>query len=185
MTEGIESALMALQGLHYNVTGCIFFLQTEIVLILKPTIEELETEAVCLIRDRFDGEGEEGGQEESGDEGEEESGDEGEGTRLQLTGGSREDREELEAEKIQLERDREELKQEREVVSKEVELVLKVRKALRSEKEELNERTVLKMEREMLKREKEELRLEKEELEEGKIELKKQMEAFLLEKMQF
>ncbi|XP_058082375.1 uncharacterized protein LOC131230470 [Magnolia sinica] len=51
-----------------------------------------------------EGKGEEGGEEDSGNEGE------GEGAKLQLTVESREDREELEAERIRLERDREELK---------------------------------------------------------------------------
>ncbi|XP_058082463.1 uncharacterized protein LOC131230576 [Magnolia sinica] len=189
-------------------------LQAKIIVNLEPTTEELETESVRLARDIFDstkdeddevmeeksgqGEGEEGGEGEGGEE--DSTGDgEGEGAELQLTGESMEDREELEAQRLQLEREREELKllertlkereesikREREVVLNEVELMLKLKEALRLEKEELNEMEVLKKEREMLLREKEELKKEREELEEGKVELKKQMEAFRIEKIRF
>ncbi|XP_058087533.1 uncharacterized protein LOC131234620 [Magnolia sinica] len=109
-------------------------LQTEVILTLEPTSEELETEAVRLVRYRFHGI----------KDGKDEVMEEGEGAGYELAEELREDREELKKERELLEKDREEfsqtflaLKEREELMKKERELPLKERELMLKEKEAL------------------------------------------------
>ncbi|XP_058075735.1 uncharacterized protein LOC131224215 [Magnolia sinica] len=180
-------------------------LETELILTLEPTSEELETNTIRLVRDRFQGikdkeveAGEENDDEQGGEgdgEGEGEGEAEEKGNGYDLAEELKEKREELKKESELSKKERKELREKEELI-KEREPMQKEKETLRTEREELNERTQLKMERELFFKENEDLKKEKEELmkemekfvkvnkelKKENEELKKQKEEFLTER---
>ncbi|XP_058097591.1 uncharacterized protein LOC131242759 isoform X3 [Magnolia sinica] len=173
------------KGWRYNTIYNIFESEdTKVILTLEPTSQELETEAIRLIREKFEGieagyiertvkgngedndDDEEDGEDK--DEEEEEDG-EGEGEKkgkgYKLREELKKERKWLKEEREELKKERKWLKEEREWLKKEMEALKKGREGLKEEMEWLKKkREWLKEEREWMKKEREELKMEKEEL---------------------